>query len=59
MTAEQSKQLKVGDHVCFNGEHADHGRVTAIEERYVTIKWDDGHKSIAGHKDMKRIERIK
>jgi hypothetical protein len=58
MTSEQSKQLKVGTLVCFNGEKADRGKITAIQSRYVTIKWDDGHKSFTGHNNMQRIERI-
>jgi hypothetical protein len=55
MTGEQSKQLKVGDHVRFDGDEADPGRVIAIQAHYVTIQWDDGHKS---HNDMKRVERV-
>jgi hypothetical protein len=59
MTSEESKQLKVGQHVCFDGDKADRGRITAIGPAYVTIKWDDGHESFTGHKNMVRIERIK
>jgi hypothetical protein len=55
MTPEQSKQLKVGTRVCFNGEKTDRGTVTATNLAYVTIKWDDGHQSFSGHKEMKRI----
>jgi FKBP-type peptidyl-prolyl cis-trans isomerase 2 len=58
MTPEQSKKLKVGDNVCFNADQTDRGKVTAIQTRYVTIKWDDGHQSFAGHKEMKRIELL-
>jgi hypothetical protein len=57
MTGEQSKQLQVGTRVCFNGEQADLGAVTAIQERYVTIQWDDGHQSFTGHNAMDRVER--
>ena len=56
MTPEQSKQLKVGTRVCFDGDPADSGKVTSIEARYVTIKWDDGHKSLTSHIDMRRVE---
>ena len=56
MTPEQSKNLKAGDLVCFNGDSADAGTVTATETRYVTIRWDDGHRSFTAHKDMKRVE---
>ena len=56
MNGEQSKKLTVGDRVCYNGDHADHGRVTAINSKYVTIKWKDGHESFSGHNDMRRME---
>ncbi len=58
MTSEQSKQLNIGDHVCFDGERTDRGTVIAIQAQYVTIKWKDGYKSFTGHKDMKRVERV-
>jgi hypothetical protein len=56
MTPEQSKKLKVGARVCFNGDRADCGKVTATNARYVTIKWEDRHQSYSGHKEMKRVE---
>jgi hypothetical protein len=60
MTPEQSKQLKVGDIVCFNGTQSDRGKITAVEARYVMIKWkDDGQESITGHNNMKPIELIR
>ena len=58
MTPAQSKKLKVGDRVCFNGDKSDCGSVTAVYMRYVTIKWDDGHKSFTGHNDMERVELV-
>jgi hypothetical protein len=58
MTPKQSKQLKVGTRVCFNGDPADGGKVTSVEARYVTIKWDDGHQSFTGHNEMKRVELV-
>jgi len=58
MTPEQSEQLKVGTRVCFNGDITDIGEVTAINARYVTIKWDDGHRSFTGHNEMKRVELL-
>jgi hypothetical protein len=56
MTTDQSKLLKIGARVCFNGNQADCGTVTANHTRYVTIKWDDGHQSYTGHNEMKRVE---
>jgi hypothetical protein len=58
MTSEQSRQLKVGNHVCWNGDLADSGIVTAIEHRFVVIKWRDGYMSHSAHGDMKRVELV-
>ena len=58
MTPEQSKNLKVGTRVCFNGDPEDNGKVSAVEARYVTITWRDGHKSLSGHRGMQRVELI-
>jgi hypothetical protein len=58
MTSEQSKKLQVGTRVCFNGNPADGGKVIAIQARYVTIKWDDGHQSYSGHNEMTRVELL-
>jgi hypothetical protein len=58
VTSEQSKKLQVGARVCFNGDQADRGLVTAIEARYVTIKWHDGHQSFSGHGAMDRVELV-
>jgi hypothetical protein len=56
MTPEQSKDLKIGTRVCFNGVRSDGGTVTASQARYLTIRWDDGHESFTGHNEMKRID---
>jgi hypothetical protein len=45
MTPDESLRLKPGTRVCFNGDPSDLGTVAATELRYVTIKWDDGHRS--------------
>src|SRR6266481_4281595 len=37
MTGDESRNLKVGTRVCFDGEQADRGTVTATHARYVTI----------------------
>jgi hypothetical protein len=58
MTPEQSQDLKIGTRVCFNGVRSDGGTVIASQLRYLTIKWDDGHQSFTGHKEMKRIDLI-
>ena len=58
MTTDESKKLKVGARVCFNGVRADRGTVIANNVKYVTIEWDDGHRSFSGHKEMKRVELV-
>jgi hypothetical protein len=58
MTGDESRQLKVGTRVYFNGDQADRGMVTANQARYVTIKWDDGHESFTGHNEMQRVEPV-
>jgi hypothetical protein len=58
MTPEQSKNLKVGTRVCFRGDPSDRGKITAVESRYVTIKWNDGHESLTGHNHMDRVELL-
>jgi hypothetical protein len=58
MTPEQSRKLKPGTCVSYNGDPADLGTVTATESRYVTIRWEDGHRSFTGHKNMQRVELV-
>ena len=58
MNSDESRKLKPGTRVCYNGDPADLGTVTATETRYVTIKWDDGHRSFTGHKNMKRVKLV-
>jgi hypothetical protein len=59
MTPEQSLKLKPGNRVRFNGYESDQGTVNATNAKYVTIKWDDGHKSYTGHYDMRRVDLVK
>jgi hypothetical protein len=58
MTPDQSRKLKPGTRVCFDGDESDHGTVKATNAKYVTIKWADKHVSFTGHRDMKRVELI-
>jgi hypothetical protein len=57
MTGEQSRLLKVGNRVCFNGDQTDRGKRIATQARYV-IKWEDGHQSLTGHSAMERVELL-
>jgi hypothetical protein len=56
MTGDQSKLLKAGTRVYFNGNNADRGIITANFASYVTINWEDGHQSFTGHRNMQRVE---
>jgi hypothetical protein len=58
MTSEQSKLLKVGARVFFDGDRADLGTVTSTQAQYVTIKWEDGHQSFTGHREMRRVALV-
>jgi hypothetical protein len=59
MTPDQSRKLKPGTRVCFDGNQSDRGTVKATNPNYVTIKWDDGHQSFTGRRDMKRVELVR
>jgi hypothetical protein len=59
MTSDKSKTLKPGTRVCFDGDQSDRGTIKANNANYVIIKWNDGHQSFTGHRDMKRIEPAK
>lgn len=59
MTPDDSRTLKPGDRVCFNGYETDFGTVKATSFRYVTIKWRDQHESFTGHGEMKRVSLAK
>jgi hypothetical protein len=41
MTGEQSRQLKVGDRVCWDRSTTDFGTVVDVAWNGVTIRWDD------------------
>ena len=58
MTGEQSRQLKVGDRVCWDMSATDLGTVIGADWSEVTIKWDDGKTISVQHNDMARVERV-
>ena len=58
MNSDESRKLKPGTRVCYNGDPADLGTVIATEMRYVTIAWQDGHRSFTGHTSMQRVELV-
>jgi hypothetical protein len=57
MTGEQSRQLRVGDRVCWDQSMTDLGNVVAVAWSDVTIKWDDGHTTSLQRNDMTKVER--
>jgi hypothetical protein len=58
MTGEQSRQLHVGDRVCWEGSATDLGTVVGTAWSGVTIDWDDGHTGSVRHNDMAQVERM-
>jgi hypothetical protein len=59
MTADHSRTLMVGDHVCWGATTTDLGTVTGTSWSEVTIDWDDGEASSVSHNDMAaRVERV-
>ena len=57
MTGEQSRGLKVGERVCWDGSKNDLGRIIAASWSGVEIQWDNGKKASTLHNDMERVER--
>jgi preprotein translocase subunit YajC len=57
MTGEQSRQLKVGNRVCWDHGAADLGTVIEVAWSGVTIEWNDGRTISIKHNDMVRVER--
>jgi hypothetical protein len=58
MTGAESKQLKVGDRVCWGNTATDLGTVTGISWSEVIVVWDDGDSSSMNHNDMGQIQRV-
>ena len=58
MTGDQSRQLAIGDRVCWGGRTTDLGTVVGTAWTGVTIDWDDGHTASIQHNDMAQVERV-
>ena len=58
MTAAESKGLKNGNRVCWQGDGADSGIITETSWDAVTITWDNGHVAIVHHGDMREIRQL-
>jgi len=57
MTGEKSRQLKVGDKVCWQKDNADKGSITETSWSGVTVKWANRIEQAILHNDMAQIER--
>jgi hypothetical protein len=57
MTGEQSRQLKVGNRVCWATSTTDLGSVIGTTWSAVIIEWDDGLTASIEHNEMARVER--
>lgn len=57
MTAAESKELKSGDHVYWQGNAADSGVVTGTSWDAVTITWKNGHVAVVHRGDMREIQQ--
>jgi hypothetical protein len=57
MTNAESKALKKGSHVYWQGDAGDRGRITETSWDAVTIAWDNGQVARVHHGDMREIQR--
>jgi len=57
MTVAESKALKKGNRVYWQGDAADSGIISERSWDAVTISWDNGHVATVHHGDMREIER--
>jgi hypothetical protein len=59
MNVTESKELKTGTRVCWAGNAADGGKITARTWDSVTIAWDNRHVATVHHGDMRDVQRAK
>jgi hypothetical protein len=57
MTPTESRDLKKGNRVCWRGDAADSGTITATSWDAVAIAWDNGQVATVHHGDMREIHR--
>jgi hypothetical protein len=58
MTSAESKRLKRGSRVYWQGDATDGGSITEISWDAVMIAWDNGHVATVHHGDMHEIRRV-
>jgi len=57
MTVTESKSLKKGDRIYWQGNLADSGMVTDTTWDAVTVSWNNGHVARMSRGDMREIQR--
>ncbi len=57
MTAAETRTLKKGARVYWQGNVADSGIIRTTSWDAVTIAWDNGHVATVHHGDMRQVER--
>jgi hypothetical protein len=57
MTVTESKDLKKGTRVYWQGDAADSGVITETSWDAVTIAWDNGKVASVHHGDMREIQQ--
>lgn len=58
MTAEQSRNLNVGQRVSWRGDDQDRGIVVERDWSGVRINWDNGKTSFYHHNDMRDVAPV-
>jgi len=58
MTVTESKDLKKGTRICWRGDPADSGTITATSWDAVTIAWNNGKIATVHHGDMREIQHL-
>jgi hypothetical protein len=58
MTVTESKDLKKGTCVYWQGNAADSGTITETSWDAVTIAWNNGHVASVRHGDMREVHRV-
>jgi hypothetical protein len=59
MTGEESRKLKSGDRVLWQGDVKNQGTVQGTSWSGVTIEWDDGDSTSISHNDMSAVDLAK
>jgi hypothetical protein len=59
MTITESKNVKIGNRVCWQGKTDDSGKIIETSWDAVTIAWDNGQVARVHHGDMREVTRAK